>query len=219
MYLFLPLFTRKFCIKMKNILFDLGGVILNIDYQLTEKAFQSLGIENFGKFFSQMKQSDLFDLLETGKVGEIEFCDELRRVSGSEINNFDILTAWNAMLLDLPKERLTLLEKLGKKYRLFLFSNTNEIHLEAFNKIFQNQHQIDSLAPYFEKCYYSHEFGFRKPHPSSFQRLLDLEGLNGSETMFIDDTIIHIDGAKEVGLITHHLSQNETIIDVFSKFI
>lgn len=199
---------------MKNIIFDLGGVIINIDYFKTERAFEKAGIKNFGDLFSQMKQSDLFDRLETGKISQSDFCQELRTVSGSKLSDDEIVACWNEMLLDIPAKRLELLDRLKSKYNLFLFSNTNAIHLEAFNEIAQRDHGISSLDHFFITPYYSHIFGHRKPHASSFQKLLDIENLKPEETLFIDDTIIHIEGAKSVGLQTHHLV-NKDIVDLF----
>lgn len=199
---------------MKNIIFDLGGVILNIDYQLTEDEFVNQGIHNFGDLFSQMKQSDLFDRLETGKIGAREFCNELRQISGKELSDDQIIFAWNKMLLDLPKERLDLIENLQSKYNLFLFSNTNIIHLEAFNKIIQDQHGIPNIDGFFETAYYSHEFGRRKPHAESFQALLDKEGLNAEETIFIDDTKHHVEGANSIGINGIFLEKGKTILDL-----
>lgn len=199
---------------MKNIIFDLGGVILNINYLLTEEEFKKLGITNFDELFSQMKQSDLFDRLETGVIGETEFCDELRAISNTNLSNEQIVYAWNKMLLDLPFERLTLLESLKEKYNLFLFSNTNIIHLKAFNEIIQDQHGIPNIDSYFTTAYYSHEFGHRKPHSESFQKLLDREGLLAEETFFIDDTLHHVEGARQIGIEGIFLEKGQTILDL-----
>ena len=205
---------------MKNIIFDLGGVIINIDYFKTEQMFVDNGIENFGELFSQMKQSDLFDRLETGKIGEKDFCNELRAVAGSDMPDEMIIDCWNAMLLDIPKERLDLLVKLKEEgYRLFLFSNTNIIHLEAFNQIAKEEHGLDNLDGFFETAYYSHEFQRRKPHAESFQALLDKEGLKPRDTLFIDDTNLHVKGARKTGMLAHFLTGSESILDIeFNSF-
>lgn len=205
---------------MKNIIFDLGGVIINIDYYRTERLFQENGIDNFGELFSQMKQSDLFDRLETGKINAEDFYDELRGVAGVQLADEVIRDCWNAMLLDIPKERLDLLVNLKEDgFNLFLFSNTNIIHLEAFNQIAKEQHGLDSLDHFFISPYYSHEFGRRKPDAESFQALLDQEGLVAADTLFIDDTIMHVEGARSVGIVAHHLTGGQTILDLdFTSF-
>lgn len=205
---------------MKNIIFDLGGVIINIDYFKTEDLFVENGIKNFGDLFSQMKQSDLFDRLETGKIQEGDFYNELRAVAGSDLPDEVIRECWNAMLLDIPAERLDLLKRLKEEgYRLFLFSNTNIIHLDAFNQIAKDEHGLDNLDGFFETSYYSHEFQRRKPHAESFQTILDKEGLKAEDTLFIDDTLMHVKGARETGIVAHHLTNGQTILDLdFTSF-
>lgn len=205
---------------MKNIIFDLGGVIINIDYFKTEDLFVENGIKNFGELFSQMKQSDLFDRLETGKVGAADFYSELREIAGVEISDELIKDCWNAMLLDIPSERLELLKRLKEEgYRLFLFSNTNIIHLEAFNDIAKKEHGLDNLDGFFETSYYSHEFQRRKPNVESFQAILDQEGLKAEDTLFIDDTLMHVEGARKTGIVAHHLTNGQTILDLdFTSF-
>ena len=119
----------------KTIIFDLGGVILNIDYLLTINKFEKLGIENVSNFYSKKMKSPIFDKIEVGKISPKEFMEALER----ECNNASVEqveSAWNAMLLDLPQNRLDLIKKLKNKYKIFLLSNTNEIHIRALiNKI------------------------------------------------------------------------------------
>lgn len=123
----------KFNLKdIEAIIFDLGGVILNIDYKLTINAFKKLGITNFDELYSQARQLSFFDDFETGKISAEDFFVSLNKHTGLKLNPHEATTAWNAMLLDLPWERIELLKKLGKKHRLFLLSNTNETHIAAF---------------------------------------------------------------------------------------
>lgn len=183
-----------------NIIFDLGGVILNIDYNLTAQAFKDLGAENFDEMYSQQKQFGLFDQLETGQISQQGFINEMLRLLPSETKPKQVIDAWNAMLLDLPKERLKKLEELKNNYSLFLLSNTNSIHFEAFTKIIQKQHNLSSFQPYFEKLYYSHEIGLRKPNKEVFEHILDEQKLKAESTLFVDDSIQHVEGAKKAGL-------------------
>ena len=99
---------------IKNIIFDLGGVILNIDYQLTVEAFKKLGIDDFEEIFSQYKQSTLSDDFETGRITELEFYEGIKTISGKDFTFEEYKNAWNALLLDLPKERINILKKLSK---------------------------------------------------------------------------------------------------------
>lgn len=201
---------------VKNIIFDLGGVILNIDYLKTEKAFKNLGILNFDEIYSQAKQTNLFNDLETGKIGENEFCEKLNSLTDSNFSNKEIIECWNAMLLDLPKERIELLNNLKSKFRIFLLSNTNEIHLKAFNKTIKDNYKPNLFNELFENHYFSHSLKMRKPHPETFTKVLELNNLKASETFFIDDSIQHIEGANKAGLKTYFLTPDEDILSLFS---
>lgn len=200
-----------------NIIFDLGGVILNIDYQLTINAFIALGLDNFEASYSQLAQTALFDEFERGEITPEAFRDGLRTVLGESTPEETIDTAWNAMLLDLPAERLAILERLTKEKRLALLSNTNVTHVKAFEAEMLRVHGIPNLSGYFEKTYYSCDVGMRKPEARIFQMVLDERGFKPEETLFIDDSIQHIEGAQKVGLNTYHLraDKGETIADLF----
>lgn len=188
-----------------NIIFDLGGVILNIDYHRSAEAFKKLGAENFDELYSQAKQSDLFDRLETGMISPSEFRDEVRELFSANWSDQEIDNAWNAMLLDLPEIRVEFLRKLGKKYRLFLLSNTNQIHYESYSKMVNAKFGLGDLGSLFQEAYFSHKIRKRKPHPETFQYLLDDAGVKAGRTLFIDDSIQHLEGAKKVGLnVFHH---------------
>lgn len=193
------------------IIFDLGGVILNIDYSLTKIAFEELGIEDFNAIYSQAKQNDLFDLLEKGEISAQHFINKMLDYLPSGTSPNKVVKAWNAMLLDLPKVRLELLNSLQTKYRTFLLSNTNEIHVKAFHSIIRKQHNIDNLDSFFEKTYYSNELQKRKPDVATFLHLCEENKLDPKSTLFIDDSIQHIEGAMEAGLIAHHLKGDEKI--------
>ncbi len=187
---------------VKNILFDLGGVFLDINYQLTEKAFIDLGITDFDQRFNQQFSNTLFEDLETGKVDPEVFYNRFRKETGTGLTNEAIETAWNALLLDFSAERLEWLEEMGRKYPVYLYSNTNLIHYQCFMKNFEQKFEGKKFNNYFRKAYYSHKLGLRKPYPSSYTRIMELENLNPTETLFIDDTLKNITGAKEAGLQT-----------------
>ena len=196
---------------IKHIIFDLGGVILNIDYKLTENDFADAGIHNFTELFSQLKQSDLFDKFEVGEINREVFVNELRKVSGSNATDEIILNAWNAMLLDFPVRRLQILQQLRLYNDLFLLSNTNEVHEDAFNEILMRTHGIPNIGVFFDKVYLSHRVGLRKPMKEIFQRVLDDNRLKPEHTLFIDDSPQHIAGAKELGIQTIFLDKGMTI--------
>ncbi|WP_066756961.1 HAD-IA family hydrolase [Crocinitomix algicola] len=199
--------------RISTLLIDLGGVILNIDYHLTIDAFKRIGISDFESVYSQAKQGKVFDDLETGKISGKEFKSYLRKaLNQPDISDLTLDNAWNKMLLDLPEERITLLKRLKKKYKLLLFSNTNEIHYEKFRSILKasygNENLLETL---FDTTYYSHILGVRKPHKESFKKILELESLDPGEVIFFDDSIQHIHGAIEAGISSRHLIDNDII--------
>src|SRR5471030_2272045 len=114
--------------NIKNIIFDLGGVFLNIDFKITEQDFRDLGVTGFSDMFNQHHSNDLFEQLETGKITPEQFYEAFRKATGTQLTDEQIRNAWNALLLDFPTERLVWLDKIMKKYRVYLYSNTNLIH-------------------------------------------------------------------------------------------
>lgn len=139
---------------IKNIIFDLGGVLLNLDIRKTQNAFIELGMVEFKAHYTQAKQSGLFDLFDCGKITANEFRTELKKHLPLSVTDKQIDFAWNAMLLDLPLIRLELLQNLSKKYRLFLLSNTNEIHVHAFSSYLKKITGKSNFSSYFENWYY-----------------------------------------------------------------
>ena len=200
--------------NIHNIIFDFGGVILNINFQKTIEAFQALGRGYDAAFFKEFGQSEIFEGLEMGRISEKEFYDTIRRVTGIGVTDEDLRTAWDALLLDMPEDRVELLKKVRKHYRIFLLSNTNAIHYETYNGAFKQRygHDLDQL---FEKAWWSFRIGMRKPFPSTFRWVLQDAGLKADETLFIDDTLQHVEGAREAGLYGFHL-HNVEITSLFN---
>lgn len=190
---------------IKNIILDLGGVLLNIDYHLTINAFKDLGIKNFDELYTQANQSDIFDLFEKGDTEPHHFIDGLIKHLPSSIQQQDIINAWNAMLLDFPKERLDFLLQLKNRYNTVLLSNTNALHLDFFHNQLKDVYGLDSLDDYFNQTYFSCDMGMRKPDPEIFLEVCQREGFIPSETLFIDDSTQHVEGAKIAGLHAYHL--------------
>ncbi len=193
---------------IKNIIFDLGGVIINIDYTLTIKAFESLGIKNASLFFSQHSQIKLFDDLETGKIGSKAFFDGIRELCGKHLPDNDIKFAWNAMLLDFPEDMDNVLKKVKKHYKTFLLSNTNAIHYEDYMQRMFTQFNTNNMSLWFDEVYLSHIIGMRKPNKEVFELILKENNLKANETLFIDDSFQHIEGASKLGIHTHWLKDN-----------
>ena len=196
---------------IKNIIFDLGGVLLDIDYYRTSNAFKELGVKNFGDFYSQAAADELFEALETGNVSEEKFYSTMQEycLPGTSYNQVQV--AWNAMLISFRKESVAFLLPLKEKYNLYLLSNTNSIHLPEFNEIYNKEIGGPLFDNYFIKSYYSHLLHRRKPYGSTYQFVLEDAGIKPEETLFIDDSYKNIDGAKEVSIQTHLLRPEEKI--------
>lgn len=200
----------------KNIVYDLGGVLLNIDYHLTAQAFKKLGIHNFEQLFSQAQQSQLFDNYEKGLISSDEFRNEINLLCGNRFLKTQIDDAWNAMLLDFPGNRIEILKKTAKTHRTFLLSNTTEIHIEAFNTYLKNELNINDFYAFFEKAYLSYEIGLRKPDKKIFEYVIEQNNLIPSETLYIDDSIQHIISAESIGIKAYWLDvKKESIVDIF----
>ncbi|MFZ4401589.1 MAG: HAD family hydrolase [Bacteroidales bacterium] len=202
--------------KIKNIIFDFGGVILNIDYQRTIQAFNEIGFNDFEKAYSKASQHLLFDRLETGEISAQEFRDGIRKVTGINLNDVVIDFAWNKIILDLPEKRIRLLKELKSKYKTFLLSNTNKIHYDIYSKDLQ-KYGFQHFNEIFEKAYFSFELGMRKPNREIFEFVLNEQKLIPDETLFIDDSIQHIETAEKMGIITYHLSSKVDITHLFDK--
>lgn len=205
---------------IKNIIFDLGGVILNIDYQKTTAAFEELGIPNFQALYTQAKQTQLFDHYETGKIDPETFVRQLKNMLPDRISEEEIIAAWNAMLLDLPAERLRFLKTVRTAYNTALLSNTNPIHLVHFHEQLKRVHGEPSLDPYFDGVYFSSSIGFRKPHAEAFHYVCNKHGYTPSETLFVDDSIQHVEGAQKAGLQSLYLDTDKSdVIELLHPFL
>lgn len=185
---------------IKNIIFDLGNVLINLDMPLTWNKFEILLGKNYKKRLAENNSGNVFEDYEIGAISEDEFVINLQKSSDNSVFKSQILDAWNAMLLDIPELRFTFLEKLGSKYRLFLLSNTNYTHLMYVYRYLENKHGIkDFDGRFFEKTYYSHFIAKRKPNVDIYNYVIQDAGINAHETVFIDDLVENIEGAKKAG--------------------
>lgn len=191
--------------NVKHIIFDLGNVILDIDYQLTIDAFQKLGVQDFASHFSKQKQSNFMDDFETGKVSQYEFIDYAKQFCKKGTTSEEIIDAWNALLLEIPIRRLQILEQLRLDYDLYLLSNTNIIHEEAYNITVKEICGYENLNYFFDKVYLSHRIGMRKPNAEAFEIILKENKLQPEHTLFIDDSMQHIVAATALGIQTIHM--------------
>jgi len=199
--------------NIKAIIFDLGAVILNINYQNTIDEFSKLGVKNASSFYSKKVQANLFNQIETGDITTEKFLTKLQKETNNASIN-QVSEAWNSMLLDLPENRLAMIQYLKKEYPIYLLSNTNAIHIDALKKKIGNI-KWEKFCNLFDKMYLSHKVGLRKPNAGIFEYILREQNLKPEEVFFIDDSPEHIEGANKLGIKTHHLKSGEEIATLF----
>ena len=201
----------------QNIIFDLGGVIINIDYRLSVREFTKLSSGILNEIELQNSPPSFIIAYEKGEISSSQFRNTIRKEFHITATDEQIDTAWNAMLLDIPQERLFLIQKLSMHKRVFVLSNTNQIHKTAFDKktqVILGDTPFDAL---FEKAYYSYQIRMSKPESIIFDLVLKQNKLIPNQTLFIDDTKKHLLAAQKTGMETYHLQAPETIVDLFNK--
>ena len=199
----------------RNIVFDLGGVLLNIDYHKTTAAFAQLGVQDFDSLFSQQNANELFEKLETGSIREDDFYAAVARYCAPGTNITQMEQAWNAMLLNFRTDAIEHLQLLRQQeYNIYLLSNTNSIHLRAFEKILLAETGFPSITPFFNKAYYSHQIGLRKPHAEVYRFVAEDIGVKPEELFFIDDSIQNVQAAIANNWKAYHLLPGQKIQDI-----
>lgn len=196
------------------ILFDLGGVLIDIDYQATENAFVELGVEDFQEQYTQFQQNQLFDLFETGQISAQHFINKLLPITRKGTSPNEVVHAWNAMIGSFPKEKIKLLERLSKQIRIALLSNTNELHMVQVKRAWENASSV-SFESLFEQVFLSHEIEQRKPEVATFHWVCEQLHIIPEKIFFIDDSPQHIAGAISAGLQTHYY---ENPLDFYALF-
>ena len=202
--------------SIKNIIFDFGGVIINIDFWRSINAFIALGVKNFDTLYSKTKQSQIFDDLDIGSISPKDFCEVLIRLFPKHTTAQQIVDAWNAIILDIPEKRIRLLEQIRPNYRIFLLSNTNSIHNELYTAQLEHIYGYKNLSELFDKVYLSYEVHLRKPNPQFYQMVLHENNLNPHETVFIDDSEQNLPIARQLGINTILLNQNKDVSELFN---
>ncbi len=196
---------------IKNIIFDLGGVLLDIDYNGPVREFAALGIDNFQHMYSQAAANPLFEQLETGKISNTDFLDTIAALAPQQVSHQQVTAAWNSIILHFRQRSMVFLEDLRQKYNIYLLSNTNNIHLEQIQKILERDTGRQHLDDYFTKAWYSSKLGLRKPETDIYEFVLDDGNLRPAETLFIDDSAQNTAAAELLGIKTHLLLPSEYI--------
>jgi glucose-1-phosphatase len=206
---------------IKNIIFDFGGVLLDLDYHRTWTSFKHLSVFDMHKEHLPDWFVQLNDAFETGNIQQESFIWHVQKNASGHIPHAgEIVRAWNSMLLGWQPHKLNFLKSLRKEYKTYLLSNTNEIHIDWVQNDLKTNHDIyDFDSNYFEKTYYSHLIGLRKPDPAIFRYVLNTNGLIADETLFIDDSAEHIKAADDLGLKVHHFERNSDLIAQWQKIL
>ena len=204
--------------NVKNIIFDYGNVIFKIDFARVQQSFKELGINNVGDFFSHTQQNPIFDEFDRGQIGALEFRERIRQITGiATLSDEQIDMAWNSMLIGVGEGNHDLLLKLKGKYHTFLLSNINEIHYNFIMKYLERDFGFEGNDHLFEKAYYSHFTGMRKPEPALFNKVLAENELKPEETLFIDDSPQHLAAAAKLGIQTFLMTAPDTLQAYFNR--
>jgi len=202
--------------SIKNLIFDLGGVILDLSVDDTLRSFSTLsGIEK-SKVEQLYASSPGFESYEKGEISDDAFRDFVRNLYKIDASDEELDSSWNAMLLGFPLKKLQLLETLKTKYRVYLLSNTNNIHLHYINRTLLSKSIHPSLDDFFHRAFYSYKMKMRKPDEGIFNQVLEQENLLPEQTLFLDDNLSNVKGASKVGIKTVHVVTPDLIFDYFS---
>jgi putative hydrolase of the HAD superfamily len=203
---------------IRNIIFDLGGVLLNIDPKKTIEAFGKLGMEQLVGDKGLSYDHEIFYQMEQGQITSDEFRQGVLELLPKPVSFQEIDAAWTAMLLDFPAIRVELVKNLRKDFKIYLFSNTNAIHVEKFHSIFRNQHGFE-VSTLFDKDFYSNEIGYRKPSSESYHEIIRLSGINPEESLFIDDSLQNVKSAIASGLKGYWLEPGQKVEEIFQEYV
>ncbi len=200
---------------IRNIIFDLGNVLLNLDFDASINAFRELGLNGKVVNKEQAYADPVFYSLEVGRATPAAFRARVREiVNNPQATDQQIDDAWCAMILDIPAPRVKVVEELGKKFNVYLFSNTNHIHITRLHRQFKAEHGLE-FSSLFVKDYYSHELHERKPDLTSYKKMIELSGIEPTESLFIDDLEKNIRGAQDAGLKTFWLKNGMEMTGLF----
>ena len=208
---------KKQTTTFRNIIFDLGGVILDLDVPRTLEAFSRASGLTIERVMHLFRSSAGFEKYERGEFDDDQFRSFVRRLYEISITDDELDQCWNAMLGPIPAAKLELLTRLKEKYPTYLLSNTNTIHLDYVNSVILPAQNTPSLDDYFHRAYYSHFMGKRKPEPEIFEQVLAENNLKASETLFLDDNADNIAGAAAVGLQTAFVNTPDFILHYFNE--
>ncbi|MEQ9425803.1 MAG: HAD family phosphatase [Cyclobacteriaceae bacterium] len=201
---------------IKTIIFDLGGVIIDLDVKASIDQLAMLtGIEG-NKI---LEEYDFFKQFEKGQLTDEEFRKQLQNISQNELSVQQIDNAWNAMLIDIDPRKLQIVKALSSRYQTIVLSNTNNIHVQGFNEILFMKTGERDLNKFFDTVYYSHDLKMRKPDLEIYEYVLNQHELKPEETLFLDDNKVNLDAAQKLGIQTHHIDHPEKVFEIFKAWM
>lgn len=201
--------------QTRNIIFDFGAVIINIDPAAIFRHLNARGIDGIDKLHEAFTERHIYRDLETGKAKPADFRAAIREALGQPLTDADIDAVWNSIILDIPPARVAFLNRLKTQYNIYLLSNTNEIHYDYYNAYFRDTYDYPSLDSFFTRAWYSHLMGVRKPDPEIFRMVLREGSLDPQETAFVDDMKENVDAAATLGILPVHLPEGKEIMELF----
>ncbi len=203
--------------EIENIIFDFGGVILDIDPKLTVSEFQKLGCEDVERLQSDEFYREIILKFEKGLVSSDEFRDRIRKFLNMKLTDEQINNAWNTLLSRLEKERIQTLEAVKKHYALYMLSNSNAIHYDFFVQDLKDHFGYEDFDALFRKAYFSYKLHMHKPNTDIYHYVIRQENIIPEKTLFIDDRADNIEGAQKAGLKTYHLKNGEIMTALFDR--
>lgn len=201
--------------QIKNIIFDFGGVLLNLDESITRNKFNEILDPEKCKNIHE----EVFYPYERGEISEESFFNRLQRRSIKVLNGEIYYEIWNAMLLDFPQHRLDYIIQLRKRYKLILLSNTNITHIRNVLRRLKLDLHVDKLEDYFDHIFYSHDIHLRKPDPEIFKFVLQDAHINAEESLYIDDKIENTTSAASLGFNVHHHDSSQDISSILEEIL
>ena len=200
--------------QIKNIVFDLGGVLVDLDFKAAINGLQKAGFAKVKEQLLALDQGGIFQKFELGEMSADEFRTAIRENSTVALTDKEVDALWNAMLLEIPREKLELILDLRGKYMVYLLSNTNSIHWDYVCKNAFNYRGF-RVNDYFEETFLSYEMHLAKPDKAIFEKVLSDANLLPEETLFIDDSETNCKAASELGIHTHHYKIGEDLKELF----
>jgi putative hydrolase of the HAD superfamily len=199
--------------KFKAVIFDFGNVIINIEFQRIYQTFSKLTSKPIAYIEKRITEEQIFRRYESGQFTDEEFREIIRQTLCFALSDKEIDTAWNAILLDIPTERIDLINNIRKKYPVYLLSNTNNIHISASNNYLNEAHGIKNLDVLFDKLYLSYEMGLWKPDTEIYYEVLRSINLEPNQVIFFDDNLQNIESAKAIGMQTILVEPTTSIVE------